>query len=168
MLAAVSLLLALVGTMVFATGTSGAQEDPASESDQVRDRQSLVAVDVDVLTAEGDTVLAALGDLDDAVEAQKHILSAADLANAAAQADLTTAEAALADTQARLAEVNGQADAIVVDAFMNPPTDSALDALTAESLEAATVKQAFLNLQADADAALLDQYEALLDQLEDE
>jgi hypothetical protein len=165
-LAAVSLLVALVGTMVFATGTSGAQEDPASESDQVRDRQALVAVDVDVLTAEGDTVLAALGDLDDNVEAQKHLLSSADLANAAAQADLTAAEAALTDTQGRLAEVSGQADAIVVDAFMNPPSASALEALTAESLEDATVKQAILNMQADADAELLTQYEVLLDQLE--
>jgi septal ring factor EnvC (AmiA/AmiB activator) len=165
MLAAVSLLLALVGTMVFATGTSGAQEDPASESDQVRDRQSLVAVDVDVLTAEGDTVVAALGDLDDAVEAQKHMLSEADLANAAAQADLNVADAALADTQARFTEITTQADAIVIDAFMNPPTDTALDALTAESLEDATVKQAFLNMQADANAELLGQYEALLDEL---
>jgi peptidoglycan hydrolase CwlO-like protein len=165
-LAAVSLLLALLGTMVVATGTSGAQEDPGAESDQVRDRQALVAVDVDVLTAEGDTVVAAIGDLDDAVEAQKHMLSDADLANAAAQADLNVAEAALADTQARLTEITTQADAIVIDAFMNPPSDSALDALTAESLEDATVKQAFLNMQADANAELLGQYEALLDQLE--
>jgi len=165
-LAAVSLLLALLGTMVVATGTSGAQEDPAAESDQVRDRQALVAVDVDVLTAEGDTVIAAIGDLDDAVEAQKQMLSEADLRNTAAQADLATAEAALADTQARLTEITTQADAIVVDAFMNPPSDSALDALTAESLEDATVKQAFLDMQADANADLLGQYEALLDQLE--
>jgi hypothetical protein len=164
-LAAVSLLLALLGTMVVATGTSGAQEDPAAESDQVRDRQALVAVDVDVLTAEGDTVVAALGDLDDAVEAQKHMLSEADLANAAAQADLNVADAALADTQARFTEITTQADAIVIDAFMNPPTDTALDALTAESLEDATVKQAFLNMQADANAELLGQYEALLDEL---
>ena len=167
-LAAVSLLLAMVGTLVVATGTSGAQEDPAAESDQVRDRQALVAVDVDVLTAEGDTVVAAIGDLDDAVQAQKHMLSEADLANAAAQANLSTAEAALTDTKARLAEITTQADLIVVDAFMNPPSDSALDALTAESLEDATVKQAFLNMQADASAELLGQYEALLDQLEAE
>ena len=46
-----------------------------------------------------------VGDLDDAVEDQKHLLSTADLANAAAQADLTAAEAALADTEARLAEI---------------------------------------------------------------
>jgi D-alanyl-D-alanine carboxypeptidase len=167
-LAAVALLVALLGTMIVATGTSGAQEDPAAESDQVRDRQALVAVDVDVMSAEGDTVLAAIGDLDDNVEAQKQMLSAADLANTAAQNDLTAAEAALTDTQNRLAEINGQADAIVVDAFINPPTDTALDALTAESLEDATVKQAILNMQADSDAELLTQYEVLLEQLEAE
>ena len=168
MLAAVALLVASLGTMIVATGTSGAQEDPAAESDQVRDRQALVAVDVDVMSAEGDTVLAAIGDLDDNVEAQKQMLSAADLANTAAQNDLTAAEAALTDTQNRLAEINGQADAIVVDAFINPPTDTALDALTAESLEDATVKQAILNMQADSDAELLTQYEVLLEQLEAE
>src|SRR5262247_525266 len=108
-LAAVSLLLVLLGTMVVATGTSGAQEDPAAESDQVRDRQALVAVDVDVLTAEGDSVVAAIGDIDDAVEAQKHMLSEADLVNAAAQGELATAESALTDTKARLAEITTQA-----------------------------------------------------------
>src|SRR5262249_57602686 len=91
-----------------------------------------------------------------------------DLANTAAQNDLTAAEAALTDTENRLADINGQADAIVVDAFINPPSDSALDALTAESLEDATVKQAILNMQADSDAALLTHSEVLLEQLETE
>ena len=52
-------------------GPSDAQEDPAAETDQVRDRQAMVAVDLDVMQATGDTVTAALGDLSDQVEAEK-------------------------------------------------------------------------------------------------
>ena len=75
------------------------------------------------------------------------------MAFAAAQAELAAADAALADTQSRLNGIIQQADAVVIDVFINPPTDTALDALTAESLEDATVKQSILNMQADADAA---------------
>ena len=72
----------------------------------------------------------------------------------------------MADTQNRLNEIILQADAVVIDVFINPPTDTALDALTAASLEDATIKQSILNLQADHDAELLDEYESAMEQLE--
>jgi hypothetical protein len=165
-LVAVAALVAVAGTAVVTAAPSGAQEEPAAETDQVRDRQAMVAVDLDVMQATGDTVTAALGDLSDQVEAEKAALVSAEMTFAAAQGELAAAEAALADTQSRLNAVIQQADAVVIDVFINPPTDTALDALTAESLEDATVKQSILNMQADADAAALDEYQALMEQLE--
>ncbi|HET8620945.1 MAG TPA: M15 family metallopeptidase [Acidimicrobiales bacterium] len=160
------MLAALVGTAVVTTGPSGAQEEPAAETDQVRDRQSMVAVDFDVLRAEGGVITTTIGDLADNVQAQKELLTAAEWAYSSAQSELAAAEAAVADTQNRLNEIILQADAVVIDVFINPPTDTALDALTAASLEDATIKQSILNLQADHDAELLDEYESAMEQLE--
>ena len=165
-LAVASMLAALVGTAVVTAGPSGAQEEPAAETDQVRDRQSMVAVDFDVLRAEGGVVTTTIGDLADNVQAQKELLMAAEWAYSSAQSELAAAEAAVADTQNRLNEIILQADAVVIDVFINPPTDTALDALTAASLEDATIKQSILNLQADHDAELLDEYESAMEQLE--
>ena len=160
------MLAALVGTAIVTAGPSGAQEEPAAETDQVRDRQSLVAVDMDVLRAEGGVVTTTIGDLADNVQAQKELLMSAEWAYSSAQSDLAAAEAALTDTQNRLNEIVLQADAVVIDVFINPPTDTALDALTAASLEDATIKQSILDLQADHDAELLDEYESAMEQLE--
>jgi hypothetical protein len=165
-LAVASMLAALVGTAVVTAGPSGAQEEPAAETDQVRDRQSMVAVDFDVLRAEGGVITTTIGDLADNVQAQKELLTAAEWAYSSAQSELAAAEAAVADTQNRLNEIILQADAVVIDVFINPPTDTALDALTAASLEDATIKQSILNLQADHDAELLDEYESAMEQLE--
>jgi peptidoglycan hydrolase CwlO-like protein len=167
-LAVASMLAAMLGTAVVTAGPTGAQEEPATEAGQVRDRQAMVSVDMDIMLAEGDTITAAIGDLAEHVEAEKQLLTSAELTLSSAQSDLAAADAAVADTQARLDEITLHADAVVIDAFVNPPSDSALDALTADSLEDATVKQAILDAQADANAELLGQYEAAMAELETE
>jgi D-alanyl-D-alanine carboxypeptidase len=164
-LIAAALMIAISVTAVVTGPPTAAQQEPGSERNQIRSGAALVSVDVDVLRAEDSEVSGALSDVRENVDAQKAALSEAQLALTAAQTNLGIAEAALADTQARLSAINDQADAVVIDSFINPPVESALDALSAESTESATVKQTLLGLQADDNAALLAQYMELQAQL---
>src|SRR5262249_46160174 len=81
---------------------------------------------------------------------------------------LAAADAALADTQKRLDAINDKADTVVINAFVNPPSESALEALTSPSLEDSTIRQQILDWQADGDAKLLDKYKVLQDRLKAE
>ncbi len=164
-LIAAALMIAISVTAVVTGPPTAAQQEPGSERNQIRSGAALVSVDVDVLRAEDSEVSGALSDVRENVDAQKAALSEAQLALTAAQTNLGIAEAALVDTQARLSAINDQADAVVIDSFINPPIESALDALSAESTESATVKRTLLGLQADDNAALLAQYMELQAQL---
>ena len=159
-------LAALVATSLVASRPSGAQEEPSAGP--AAGEGALVSIEVDVLRADNVAVGDTLADIRENVEAQKAMLTEAQTALTDAQTALATAEAALADTQARLDAVNVEADRVVVDAFLNPPYESALESLTSGSLMDATVKQSILDREADADAAQLDEYGALQAQLEAE
>jgi septal ring factor EnvC (AmiA/AmiB activator) len=167
-LIAAAALAALLATSLVGSSPSAAQEDPSSERDQVREQQALVSIDVDVLRADNVEVTDTLANIRENVEAQKSMLADAQSILTTAQANLAAADAALADTQARLDAVNVEADRVVVDAFVNPPAESALEALTAESLMDATVKQSILHRQADSDADKLDEFQVLQAQYETE
>jgi hypothetical protein len=164
LIAAVALTAVLVMSIVVSE-PSAAQDDPTSESDQVREQQALVSIDVDVLRADNVEVNDTLANVRENVATQKAMLAEAQTALTNAQTALATADAALVDTQTRLDAANVDADRVVVDAFVNPPAESALEALTAETLMDATVKQSILHRHADTDASLLGDYQALQEQL---
>jgi hypothetical protein len=156
----------LAATSLLVVAPSGAQEEPSAGG--APGEQALVSVEVDVLRADNVAVGDTLADIRTNVEAQKAALTEAQTNLTNAQAALAAAEAALADTQSRLSAINAEADLVVVDAFVNPPYETALESLTADSLMDATVKQSILTREADADAAALDEYGALQAQLEAE
>jgi peptidoglycan hydrolase CwlO-like protein len=160
-------LAALAATSILVTEPTGAQEEPSAGPHEPGE-QALVAVDVDVLRADNVVVGDTLTDIRENVETQKAMLTEAQTNLANAEAALAAADAALADTQARLDAVNTEADRVVVDAFLNPPYETAWDALASASLMDATVKQSILDREADADAAALEEYGALQAQLETE
>ena len=159
-------LAALVATSLVTTEPTGAQEEPSAGGPS--SEQALVAIDVDVLRSDNIVVGETLADIRTNVEAQKAMLTEAQTALTNADAALAAADAALADTQARLAAVNVDADRVVVDAFLNPPYETAWEALASDSLMDATVKQSILDREADADSAALDEYGTLAAQLEAE
>jgi hypothetical protein len=168
MLSAVAALATLTVASVVVAAPTVAQ-DGSSESDQAHgDEQALVSIDVDVLRSDTVSVGETLVEVRDNVATQKTMLADAQAALTTAQTSLAAADAALADTRARLAAINADADRAVIDAFVNPPAESAVDALTADSLTEAAVKQSILQRQADGDAALLDEYQALQAQLANE
>jgi LAS superfamily LD-carboxypeptidase LdcB len=127
--------LAAAASIVAPAGPrADAQDSPGSDSDQLRQNSAQVDIDIDPLRVENTEVEAALGDI---------------AANVTAQAEqLTAAQTALAET-----------DTVVIDAFMNPPAEAGLDALSATSLTDLSVKQSILNTKATSDAETLDMYQ---------
>src|SRR5215831_6227522 len=165
---AVVLVLVAVLTTLVTSSPGGAQQDPATESNQVAARRGLVSIDVDVLKAEDTAISSTLSDVKQNVDNQTAALQNASLAYDTAKLNLAAADAALADTQKQLDAINDKADSVVVNAFVNPPSESAFEALTSPSLEDATVRQQILDWQADSDAKLLDKYKVFQDRLKAE
>ncbi len=147
------------------------QPDPEAteqERDEVRARQGEVVLEVDALEAQDAEVRAALAEIERNVARQRSELQQAEGAQAQGEAELLQANAAVADAQRRIAELNEQADRLVVDAFVHPPSDNALEPLRAGSITDAAVMQAVLEMQGDRDAQVLERLAQAEDALQDE
>src|ERR687897_838432 len=150
--------------------TSGAGEpDPEKtkqQRDEVRSQRAEVDLQVDTLVAKDAEVTGALAELETNAATQEAELGEAERAHEEAEADLQQATQAVADAHARIEDLDREADEMVVEAFVNPPSDNALDAFKAESLSDAAVKQALIEIQADTDADVLDQLDEAHEDLE--
>src|ERR687893_161656 len=165
LMVAVGVFAALIGP-----DTSGAQEPNPAETErqleEVRAQRGEAQLEVDALVARDAEVEAAIATLEANVATQQAELDEAERALAAAEAEVETATANVAAEQANIDALNMATDALVVEAFVNPPSDNALDAFKADSLSDATVKQALVGIQSDSDADLLDQLEQAHEDLE--
>ena len=150
---------------VLAPAPSSAQEDPEEQRDTVRDRQSEVAAETDVLEARNSEVTAAIQQLQDNVQRQQDELTEAVRASDAADEDVAEAETAVEQAEADITALEQAADDVVTEAFMNGPSVEGLDALAADTLSDAAVQQALLDMQADNDADLLDRLAAAREDL---
>jgi peptidoglycan LD-endopeptidase LytH len=157
---AVTFALLAVPTSAGAVPAAPAQEE--ASDDQAPGEFALVGIDS--LSVGG--VNASLGELHAEIERQLGLLGSARAAVTSANETLAAADSALADVHFRISETTDLTDALVIDQFVNPPSANALDVLTAETTEDATVKQAILNMQADQAADDLEAYEAALADLE--
>jgi LAS superfamily LD-carboxypeptidase LdcB len=117
------------------------------------------------LRSDATSVVGVLDSFEATVQTEVAQLAQARANQAAADAAVAVADAAVADTKGRIAALTEQSDQVVVDAFVNPPSASLLDALTAESTVEATVKQSILDRQSDAAADVLGQLDAAKAQL---
>jgi LAS superfamily LD-carboxypeptidase LdcB len=157
-IAAVLLILAALAP----TATEAVPGQEKSTEDQradVRQRQGEVAMEIDLLEARNNEIAAALSTLEANVTTQAAEVDEAQRASEAAQQDLTEAEQAVAAAEARIHELNAASNEFVVDSYMHPPDEDAFDALDAETISDATIKQALLDIQSSADADVLDQLE---------
>jgi peptidoglycan hydrolase CwlO-like protein len=158
------------GVAVWSPVASGADDpDPAKterERDAVRSQRAEVDLQIDTLQAKDVEVQAALSELEDNVATQRAELDEAERAHEEAEAELAWAIQAVADAQLRIDELNRRADDLVVQSFVSPPTDNALDAFRADSLSDAAVKQAVIEIQADTDADILDQLDEAHEDME--
>jgi D-alanyl-D-alanine carboxypeptidase len=160
-------LVFVAGAVVLTPVASSAQEGDATERrEDVRDRRAQIDLEVDALQADVAEVNQALARLQRNVATQRAELAEAERSFRAAQADVAEAEQAVADAERRIADLERDTDELVVESFVNPPSSHALDAFSADNVSDAAVTQALLNLQAEADADMLDQLGAAREDLQ--
>jgi hypothetical protein len=153
--------------LVFAAAASGlglgptappAQALPAQEEPTLPQAGGVaadVAADDDVFKADDGDVVGALDNLHGNLRTELRDLDSAHSRLASAQDTKAQADQAVAATQKRIAGLTAQSDGVVVDAFMNPPADTALDAMDAGSAGDASLKASIVGMQHDADASIL-------------
>jgi D-alanyl-D-alanine carboxypeptidase len=166
-------LLAVALTVAALTPTAGSAQEPDPEAteqqrDDVRNRQAEVVLELDALDAKDAEVRAALAEIERNVATQRSELQQAERAQAEGEAELAEATRAVADAQHWIDELNKQADQLVVDSFVNPPSDYALEPLRAGSIADAAVIQAVLKMQGERDAQVLERLAQAHDALETE
>jgi LAS superfamily LD-carboxypeptidase LdcB len=132
-------------------------QTPEQQRDEVRRQAAEAALQIDAMRAEEAVIQQALADIQANVTAQQADVDAATLAQQAADAAVAEADAAVAAAEQQVADLQVATDALLVDAFVDPPINHALDIFRSGSLSDAAVKQAILKIQADDDAALMEQ-----------
>jgi LAS superfamily LD-carboxypeptidase LdcB len=164
---------AVVLTVAALTPSISVAQEPDPEAteqqrDDVRARQAEVVIEIDALEAQDAEVRAALAEIEGNVARQRSELQQAERAQAQSESELAGATQAVADAQQRIDELNKLADRLVVDSFVNPPSDYALEPLRAGSMTDAAVIQSVLEMQGNRDAQLLERLAQAQDSLEAE
>jgi peptidoglycan LD-endopeptidase LytH len=152
-----------VGSGAAANPAAPGQEDRPDSDDTSTDR-ALVGINSDAEAAE---LSSELDSLNARVDAQLKRLNEAERALDKAIADLADADSAVSETDMRLEELTARSDEIVISAFVNPPAQDALEVLSADTLDEATIKTALLDIQADASADVLSDLDAVRAELEE-
>lgn len=134
-----------------------AQEDPSGDGDATE--QALVEIHVSAADGDPSAIAGALGDIAANVETQLDQLELAQAAVHQAHETLADRQSAVEDTEGRIAAIVGDSDNVVIRAFINPPREESIELLTESSVADATIKQAVLDIQAESDAAVLEEYE---------
>lgn len=162
--AAAITVVAIVTAPNAAVASPGAPAQAEPEPEE-RTPTEETLVDVDVLVATNAAAVAStLEELGSQIADQLEAYKTAQSGVSAANEKLATADAALSDTEFLIEETTAASDEVVIEAFINPPTESALEVLAAETPADATVKQTLLNMDADRSASsLTDLQDALAD-----
>ena len=147
------------------SGATPAQEGP-TETGGTED--ALVSIDVEVADGDAAEITGALDEMEANVGAQLLQLTAAEATIAAKLEKLAEADAAIRSTEGKIETLTGASDSVVVTRYMNPPSESAIEALTADTMSDATVKQALLDMRADEDADKLAELTASRQKLEEQ
>jgi murein DD-endopeptidase MepM/ murein hydrolase activator NlpD len=147
-------------------GSVPVQEDPSEDASSTDD--AIVAIDVDVADGDAVALTGALDEMQANVGEQLRQLETAEATVRAELDKLAAADAAITVTQGQIDELTTASDSVVVTRFMNPPTETAIEALTADSVADATVKQALLDMRTEEDAEELSRLTAARQQLEEQ
>jgi peptidoglycan LD-endopeptidase LytH len=147
-------------------GTAGgqpAQQEPADDEAESADR---ALAGVDASTAGTEELQGTLNALQENVSAQLDQLEIAEAAVTAAQSSLADAESVVQNTELRIEDLVARSDAVVADAFVNPPVQEGVEVFDADSIEDATFKQGLLDMHATDSARALTELEEQQDRLE--
>jgi hypothetical protein len=141
------------------------QETPATQGDDAG-RPGQLDVRVDVFRSDQPAVSDTLDSLTENVSRQLADLSEARTALRQAETEVQQARQAVERTQGRIDQLVARSDQVAIEAFVNPPTEAGLDALDAESLSDATVRQSILDREASESAEVLEQLETAREEVE--
>jgi len=152
-----ALAVAASAVAAVAPGTSSArpaQEEPTDGANSGAD-DAVVAIDVDVADGDAVALTGALDEMQANIGVQLQQLEAAEVVVRDKLAKLAEADSAIQVSTGKIDDLTTASDSVVVTRFLNPPSETAIEALTAESVSDATIKQALLDMRAEEDAAKL-------------
>ncbi|HKA82617.1 MAG TPA: M23 family metallopeptidase [Acidimicrobiales bacterium] len=135
------------------------ESEPAGEQALAGPEVLVAADDTSALTGKLEEIRATVADnVEKVSDAEKAMAQAVDA--------LADADAAVNESQFRIEELTARSDAVVVDAFVSPPVQDALDVLATSDAGEAAIKHGVLDLQADANAHVLEQLAGARSKLE--
>jgi LAS superfamily LD-carboxypeptidase LdcB len=158
MLVRAAIALAVVATgSVLQPAPSGAQEPSTEEQlEDVRARSEAIANEIDVLNARDAEVRQALVSIQAEVASQRVEVNQRADALASADAAVAASAAEISELQGQIAQLDAATDQMLIEEFVNPPIHHALDMFQADTLAEATLKNAIVDMQSNADAATIE------------
>ncbi|HEY6416358.1 MAG TPA: hypothetical protein VIX41_08975, partial [Acidimicrobiales bacterium] len=145
----------------------GVEQEPPQDQDPAGE-QALIGPQVLVAADDTSALTGRLEEIRDTVADHVAKVTEAEEAMAGAVAALADADAAVSESQFRIEELIVRSDEVVVDAFVSPPAQDALEVLATTDAGEAAVKHGVLDLQADASADVLAQLAAARSELEEQ
>lgn len=161
----------VVAAAILMSGPTGAGAAPTQEGPGEDERDSATdraLVDVDAADADLEELAGAIEATQANVVAQLEQLELAQAAIAAAESELADAQSVVQDTELRIEELTIRSDAVVVETFVNAPTNQGVEVFSADTVEEATIKQAILDVHAAASADALAELEEEREALEEQ
>jgi septal ring factor EnvC (AmiA/AmiB activator) len=159
--------LALPAAAGAGAAPAGVDQEPPRDQDAASE-QSLIGPQVLVAADDTSALTGRLEELQATVTDHVAKVTAAERTMARAIDTLADADAAVNESQFRIEELIARSDEVVVDAFVSPPAQDALEVLATTDAGEAAVKHGVLDLQADASADVLAQLAAARSTLEDQ
>ncbi len=159
-------VVAAFAIVAFAPLGANAETETEQERDRVRQERAAAAANVDALNGDKAEVEAALADLNERVDAEEAALSAAQAEVDKAEADEARAQQGIRDTTARLAGLEDQLRAQMIEAYVNPEGDTMSSVLDATSALDVVTRQAILEGRTADDEDLADQVRAAQTELQ--
>jgi peptidoglycan LD-endopeptidase LytH len=145
----------------------GVEQEPPPDQDPAGE-QALIGPEVLVAADDTSALTGRLEEIRDTVADHVAKVTEAEQAMAGAVAALADADTAVSESQFRIEELIVRSDEVVVEAFMSPPAQDALEVLATTDAGEAAVKHGVLGLQADASADVLAQLAAARSTLEEQ
>jgi murein DD-endopeptidase MepM/ murein hydrolase activator NlpD len=145
----------------------GVEQEPPQDQDPAGE-QALIGPQVLVAADDTSALTGRLEEIRDTVADHVAKVTEAEQAMAGAVAALADADAAVSESQFHIEELIARSDEVVVDAFVSPPAQDALEVLATTDAGEAAVKHGVLDLQADASADVLAQLAAARSKLEEQ
>jgi len=163
-----AVITAVSAVVAVAPGSSNATPVQEGPSDTGSDEEAVVAIDVQVADGDAAAITQALDEINANVGTQLMQLNAAETTIAEKLGALADADTAIRSTEGKIESLTSTSDSVVVTRYMNPPLETAVESLTADSVADATVKQALLDMRADDAAEQLSELQSARRKLEEQ